>query len=95
MPVRLVNTLTCPLEVSDDQFVTQVTGMTAPFVSLLCPLRSDWRDRRLLALIDAAGNERDKSSSITRAISNTLHADWLAHRLNRHASKFSTDIFLN
>lgn len=92
MRVHSVNTLTCPLEVSDDQFVTQVTGMTAPFVSLLCPLHSDWRDRRLLALI-AAGNKRDKSSSITRAISNTLHADWL--RLNRHVSKFSTDIFIN
>lgn len=95
MSARSVNTLTCPLEVSDDQFVTQVTGMTAPFVSLLCPLHSDWRHRRLLALIEAAGNERDKSSSITRAISNTLQADWLAHRLNRHLSKFSTNIFLN
>lgn len=75
MSVRSDNAPTCPLEVSDDQFVTQVTGMTAPFVSLLCPLHSDWRDCRLLALIDAAGNERDKSSSITGASSNTLHAD--------------------
>lgn len=95
MSLWSVNTLTCPLEVSDDQFVTQVTGMTAPFVSLLCPLHSDWRDRRLLALIDAAGNKHDKSSSITSAISNTLQTDWLAHRLNRHVSKFSTDIFVN
>lgn len=95
MCVRSVNTLTCPLEVSDDQFVTQVTGMAAPFVSLLCPLHSDWRDRRLLVLIDAAGNKRDKSSSITSAFSNTLQTDWLAHRLNRHELKFSADIFLN
>lgn len=93
MSVRSVNTLTCPLEVSDDQFVTQVTGMTAPFVSLLCPLHSDWRDRRLLALVDASGNKRDKNSSITRADSKTLHADWLAQRLNHRVSKFSADIF--
>lgn len=90
MSVHSVNTPTCPLEVSDDQFVTQLTGMTAPFVSLLCPQHSDWCDRRLLALNDAAGNERDKSTTIAR-----MNADWLAHRLNRHVAKFSTDIFLN
>lgn len=50
MSVPSVNVLTCPLEVSDYQFVTQITRMTAAFVSLLRPLHSDWCDRRLLSL---------------------------------------------
>lgn len=34
--------LTRPLQVTNDHFVTQITNMAAPFVSLLRPLHSDW-----------------------------------------------------
>lgn len=56
------NTLTCPLEVSDYQFVAQLTGVTAAFVPLLRSLHSDRRNRRLLSLDNLEGGE---NSSIT------------------------------
>lgn len=49
-----IDSLTCPLQVTDDHFVTQIARMPAPFVSLLRPLHSDWCNSWLLTLIDWA-----------------------------------------
>lgn len=48
------DSLTCPLQVTDDHFVAQIARVVAPFVSQLRPLHSDWCNSRLLALIDRA-----------------------------------------
>lgn len=46
-----IHSLTCPLKVTNDHFVTQITGVEAPFVFLPCLLHSDWWNLWLLALI--------------------------------------------
>lgn len=51
---RCSDSLTCPLQVTDDHFVAQIARVVAPFVSQLRPLHSDWCNSRLLALIDRA-----------------------------------------
>ena len=49
--VMWVDCLTCPLEVTDNHFVTQVTRVEAPFVFLPRVRYSDWWNCRLLTLI--------------------------------------------
>lgn len=42
--------LTCPLQVTDDYFITYFTHVVAPFVPWSLPLNSDWLNRWPLSL---------------------------------------------
>lgn len=50
LSLQYLKELTCPLQVTDDYFITQLTHVAAPLVPWSLPLNSDWLNRWLLSL---------------------------------------------
>lgn len=61
-----VKGLTHPLQVTNDHFVTHITGVAAPFVSLLRPPHSDWCNSWLITLINGGKKHWTNSWNVPR-----------------------------